>query len=147
MSKPLLQKAWEAHRQGCVGGGCRVVMDQPLSRIENAMLTLWSTLSITLRWAAGAFLFVRRDLFEQVGGFDERYFAGEEVLLSIRLKHRGAFVILREPVITSARKLQSHDPREHLRVIVLGALSLGNSLKRREGLELWYGPRGHGSAR
>ena len=50
-------------------------------------------------------------LFEAVGGFDEQYFAGEEVYLTLALKKLGRFKILREPIVTSARKLRMHSPR------------------------------------
>ena len=43
-----------------------------------------------IKWAAGCFLFARRDVFEKVGGFDERYpFAHmEDADLQFRLQER-----------------------------------------------------------
>lgn len=42
-------------------------------------------------WATGAFLLVKKDLFEKVGGFDEHFFMyAEEVDLCHRLKGKGA---------------------------------------------------------
>ena len=52
----------------------------------------------TAGWAAGCFMFVRADVFRRVGGFDERYFASEEIHLSRAVKKHGRFVILRERV-------------------------------------------------
>jgi glycosyltransferase involved in cell wall biosynthesis len=144
LSMPLLHKAWQAYLRGCIGGGCRVVFDKPLPRLASAGIALWNTLSILHRWAAGSFLFARRDAFERVGGFDERYFAAEEILLSKRLNRLGPFPIFPEAVISSARKLQRHGMREHLSIMLRTVLTLGRSLKRRQGLELWYGPRGDG---
>lgn len=41
-------------------------------------------------WFAGMFLFVRKDAFDAVGGFDERFFLyGEDVALSVQLVRQG----------------------------------------------------------
>src|SRR6185436_3965835 len=58
------------------------------------------------QWAPGCFIFAERTAFERAGGFDERYFASEEIHLSRALKRLGPFVLLREPVVTSARKAE-----------------------------------------
>ena len=44
--------------------------------------------------------------FEKAGGFDEQYFAGEEMYLPLALRKRGRFVVLKESVTTSARKVR-----------------------------------------
>lgn len=65
----------------------------------------------------------------------------EEVSFAYRLKSLGRFVILREYVFTSARKLRT---RSALDLLLLGlrlAATGPQSLHRREGLEYWYGPR------
>ena len=62
--------------------------------------------------ASGSFLFCTRSAFEVVGGFDERRYASEEVWLSLALRKQGRFVILREHVITSGRKLRGYSLRE-----------------------------------
>ena len=135
-----LAAAWQAHQRGCVGGGCAVDFDTPVPLAARSMLRLWNTLSRTFRWAAGSFLFVRRDAFERIGGFDERFYAAEEIVLSERLKGQGPFTILSNTVTTSARKLESHSLSEHLRVAIVSGLTLGRSLQRRQGLDLWYKP-------
>jgi GT2 family glycosyltransferase len=91
-----------------------------------------------LNLGAGAFLFTTRRNFDVVGGFDEQYFAGEEVYFSLELKKLGAFKVLREPVVTSARKLRMHSARDFLPkffgVIVRGP----RGVRSREKLSLWY---------
>jgi GT2 family glycosyltransferase len=86
----------------------------------------------------GAFLFTTRKNFDAVGGLDERYFAGEEVLLSLALKKLGPFKILREPIITSGRKLRMHSAW-HLwwrgTRMMLGGF---RSYRSRDRLDLWY---------
>jgi hypothetical protein len=91
--------------------------------------------------ASGCFLFCTRDAFRSVGGFDEGLFAAEEGAMSRALRRRGRFVVLREAVTTSGRKLRAHSSREVLGLLARLALSGPKSLRRRDGLEIWYGER------
>lgn len=90
------------------------------------------------RLAAGGFLFVRREAFDQAGGWNERYFAGEEIHLSRALKKLGKFRIIREPVITSARKFRMKSRREHLALFKHLARTGKKGWESREGLDMWY---------
>ena len=76
-----------------------------------------------------------------MGGFDEAWFAAEELGLSQALKKKGTFVILREPVLSSGRKLRTHSAREML--TLFGHLFRGGlgAVKQRRGLDLWYAQR------
>jgi hypothetical protein len=85
---------------------------------------------------------VRRDAFDAVGGFDETYFVGEEIILSSALKRRGRFVILRQTVSTSARKVHLYGKLETLLMVVRMALLGQESWRRRKGLDMWYDRRG-----
>ncbi|MDB4743969.1 hypothetical protein OAF98_05735, partial [Planctomicrobium sp.] len=58
-------------------------------------------------WAAGCSIYVLREVFEEVGGFDTTQFAAEERYLSEAIRKQGKFVIVKEPVLTSARKLRN----------------------------------------
>ncbi len=49
------------------------------------------------------------------GGFDEQYFVGEEVYFSLALKKLGRFKVLREPIVTSGRKLRMYPAKQFLR--------------------------------
>jgi hypothetical protein len=102
------------------------------------LLHVFSTLYFATGLGAGAFLFTRRELFEKIGGFDEQYFAGEEVYFSLALKKLGRFRILREPVVTSARKLRLHSPGFVLRQILFLLVAGPRALRTRERLSLWY---------
>jgi glycosyltransferase involved in cell wall biosynthesis len=93
-----------------VAGGARVQFDRRCALDVRLSLCGWMVLSRFFRWAAGAFVFTRRDAFEAVGGFDQRYYAGEEIHLSRALRLWGSprglrFGILGEPVYTSYRKM------------------------------------------
>lgn len=110
---PLLTKALHLLRGGhCVGGGAVVCFEGETSGVGRCAIGLWKRISLLTRTAAGSFFFCRRDAFQAVGGFDEKLYAAEEVLLSRHLRKWGrrrgqAFVIITEPpAFTSARKLR-----------------------------------------
>jgi GT2 family glycosyltransferase len=134
----VLEAARSAIREGAVGGGARVRFDAPIPRYASVLAAgiLWTLRR--LRLAAGCFLFCRRDAFETVGGFDERYYAAEEIFLSRSLKRRGRFVMLDEHVTTSGRKTRSHSAWEVLTLFTRLTFSGTRAVKRREGLEHWY---------
>lgn len=141
-----LASAVEAVRQGAVGGGARVQMDGGVPLWAPAMMTLTSWSLGQMRLAAGCFLFARRDAFEAVGGFDEEYYASEEIHLSRALKAKGRFVIVSEAVITSGRKVRLFSGRQLFMQMAILASGGRSALKRREGLDFWYdGKRERGS--
>ena len=137
----LVCLALQALREGAVGGGTVLRFDGAMPLYARVMVPLVLKLLQVSRMAAGCFMFCTRTAFEAVGGFDETYFAAEELGLSQALKKEGKFVILREPVLTSGRKLRTHSPREMLALfghLIRGGLG---AVKQRHGLELWYAKR------
>jgi glycosyltransferase involved in cell wall biosynthesis len=141
VTTPAVRAAVEALRRGAVGGGAAVRFDGPVplyaTILERAVLPILLPL---LKMAPGCFLFCTRQAFLAAGGFDETLAWSEEVTFANRLKRLGRFVLLREAVVTSGRKVRAHSVLEMLWV---GAqLALG----RRSGLDFWYGPR-RGSGR
>jgi glycosyltransferase involved in cell wall biosynthesis len=131
-----LGEAVEALRGGAVGGGAGAVFEEEAPRWAHAAIALAAWILRTARWAAGCFFFAKREAFERAGGFDEQYFASEEIHLSRALKRFGRFVILPHTVLTSARKAEVYTMRHSL-WLMLRMLWPG-SLKRRKGLEFWY---------
>lgn len=133
-----LTAALAALDHGAVGGGALVGFDQPLRLPVRPIARVWDALSRCRRWAAGCFIFVRREAFEAVGGFDETYFVSEEIHLSKALKRQGRFLILRQRVITSARKVRLYGAGR-LFLMTLALLLRGpGAWRRREGLWMWY---------
>jgi len=113
-----------AMEAGYAGGSARVNMDGLIPIWGRVLLHGFSSVYFGLNLGAGAFLFTTRRHFDIVGGFDEQYFAGEEVYFSLELKKLGRFKVLREPVVTSGRKLRMYPAKHFLRkffgVIVRG---------------------------
>lgn len=120
------------------GGSAWVAMDGSVP-VWGHML--WRALSLVyfgMNLGAGAFLFTTRRNFHAVGGFDEQYFAGEEVYFTMALKKLGRFNVLREPVVTSGRKLRMYRREEFLREF-FGVLARGpRGVRSRAKLGLWY---------
>ena len=70
-----------------------------------------------------------------------RFYAGEDVAFSRALSRQGRFVILRESVRTSARKLRTFSAFEHLKLAMRFAWRGRRLLHSRDALDLWYGER------
>jgi glycosyltransferase involved in cell wall biosynthesis len=127
-----------ALQNGYAGGGARVAMDGFVPFWGRLLLSGFGAIYFGLNLAAGAFLFTTRCNFDRVGGFDEQYFAGEEVYFSLELKKQGGFKILREPVVTSARKLRMHSAKDFL-CEFFGVIFRGpRGVRSRDKLALWY---------
>jgi glycosyltransferase involved in cell wall biosynthesis len=138
ISPAHISGALSALSDGCAGGGARVTTDGVIPRWGQFFVYAFCTVYFALNLGAGAFLFTTRENFEKAGGFDEELFAGEEIYFSQALKRLGRFKILREPVVTSGRKLRMHSARHILFrsfAIVLGGK---RGVQSREKLDLWY---------
>ena len=138
--------ALEEIASGGVAGGCTCAFDGALPRWSRALVAVLMGVYRWARLTPGAFLFCTREAFDAVRGFDESVFGGEEVLMARALdrfaKTRGRrFTIVRSPILTSARKLRAYSGRELL--VTLARLSIRGprGARRREGFEMWYGPR------
>jgi glycosyltransferase involved in cell wall biosynthesis len=134
-----VQSALHSVRAGAVGGGCA-------PRFEG-WLPWWSKPTLLVgehlcRWLnffpSGACLFCTRSAFQAMGGFDENYYAMEDLLFVKALKCQGRFVIPVETVVTSGRKFRAHSfwglAGMTTRMILRGSAGFRN----RRGLEYWY---------
>lgn len=122
-------------------------------RLDNAPVTarfatqLWNTVSRLGGYPAGAFIFVERNLFEEVGGFSLNQFAGEELDLAKRLKRnpqakgRRLRILTSTPLVTSARKIRLYRPREILFFLVRALFRPRTTMANREACSLWYDGR------
>jgi glycosyltransferase involved in cell wall biosynthesis len=136
-----IQSALRGVRAGAVGGGC-------VPQLEGR-LPLWWRLAEpfaegAVRWLrflpTGACLFCTRGAYEAVGGFNEKYYAAEDLAFVVALKRQGRFIIPAETVVTSGRKIRAHSfwtfARLSARLVFLGS----RGVRSRRGLEYWYEP-------
>jgi glycosyltransferase involved in cell wall biosynthesis len=137
----VVRAALQALRDGAIGGGCDLRFDGRLPFWAWLLISSFRPLYRVARLASGSFLFCTRRAFEAVGGFDEALFAAEEAAMSRALRHQGRFVVLRETVLTSGRKLRAYSAWEILRVLSRLALLGRRGVRDRRGLEIWYGAR------
>jgi glycosyltransferase involved in cell wall biosynthesis len=141
VNEAVVRGAARALRGGAAGGGSAVRLDEPVPAYARVLMSLLVGLFRVARLAGGCFLFCTQQSFEAAGGFDEALFGAEELAMSRALKRQGRFVILREAVTTSGRKLRAHSAREILGTLGRLALRGRKSVSDRSGLGLWYGPR------
>ena len=124
---------------GCAGGGAPVVTEGSVPWWGPLFIWVFSALYFTVsNLGAGAFLFTTRENFQAVGGFDEQFFAGEEVYFTLSLKKLGRFKLLREPIVTSGRKLRMHSAR-HILARSFAIITGGKrAVRSRDKLDIWY---------
>jgi glycosyltransferase involved in cell wall biosynthesis len=133
--------ALAALRAGAVGGGAVVRFDEPLPVWARTLQGVTARLFPLLGLTGGCFLYATRAAFAAVGGFDERRFAAEEISMCTALRRHGRFVVVRDAVISSGRKLRAYRGREVARILFGAAIRGEAGLRSRQGLELWYGER------
>jgi len=133
-----IDEAIAALEAGYAGGSSRVIVDGIIPIWGRIFVRAFCTVYFALNLGAGAFLFTTRRNFDAIGGFDEQYFIGEEVYFSLALRKLGRFKVLREPIVTSGRKLRMYSAW-HVLVRSLSIILRGPSAARsRDKLALWY---------
>lgn len=127
---------------GAAAGGARPVLEPPMPWWSVVPLQVLARLYFrTWRLTLGGYLFATRTAFEALGGFDEKYFATEDAAFCRTIRRHGRFVVLREPMITSGRKMEQMSTWEGITTSVRLVLGGRKGLCRREGLEIWYDQR------
>ena len=136
----VVRAAVAALRTGAVGGGAGVRLDEAPRWAHVAT----SMLLTSFRWiglAAGCFIYCTRKAFDAVGGFDETYFGAEELVISRALGRVGRFVVLREAVTTSGRKVHGRSGWQMFKITARLLLRGHSGVRRREGMDFWYEDR------
>lgn len=147
ISRELVASVVETLREEkTVGGGATMVLDQETSAPARTGLALWNAASTRLKIAAGSFFWCRRDAFEDVGGFPESRYAGEELVLSRQLKRWGRKrgmrfrVLSHAPVVTSARKLQWYGSLDLVQQVAVALIP--GALRSKRLMKTWYDDSG-----
>lgn len=131
--------ALKALAAGCAGGGAPVVTEGSVPWWGHLFVQFFSFFYFTLsNLGAGAFLFTTRENFAVAGGFDEQFFAGEEVYFTLALKKLGRFKLLRRPIVTSGRKLRMHSAGHIFKRSFALLLGGKGAVRSREKLDIWY---------
>ncbi|MEO8604221.1 MAG: glycosyltransferase [bacterium] len=141
VSEGAVRAALAAMRGGAVGGGCAFRFDGRVPLYGRVMAAVAVPLYRLVGLASGCFLFCTRAAFRAVGGFDATLFGAEEAAMGRALGRHGRFVVLRESVSTSGRKLRAHSGREVLGLLLRLALKGPKAMHRRDNLDIWYGER------
>lgn len=141
VNEAVLRAALRSMRDGAVGGGSAVRFDGRLPIYTKAAIPFSVWALRILRMAAGCLVFCTRQAFEVANGFDESMYGAEELAFSRALKRQGEFVVLRESVTTSGRKLRAYSGWKLLGVLCKLALRGPNAVRSRKGLEIWYEDR------
>jgi glycosyltransferase involved in cell wall biosynthesis len=136
----------EIEKGKCMAGGSTVSLDVKEWYIRF-WIGAWNRLSRLNRWAAGSFIFCEAAAFRELGGFDEKFYAGEEIDFSRRAKRlarrRGrAMVILhRHPLLTSNRKARLYSMKELVLFSLRVITTRGGALHRKDDCYAWYDGR------
>jgi Glycosyltransferases, probably involved in cell wall biogenesis len=101
----LIAEQLKSYREKWGHFDVRLSGSHPMLRVVERLMNLRSRITSIATGDQG--IFVRRHLFEAVGGFPEIPLM-EDIALSRVLKHHGAPVCVREPLITSSRRWQEH---------------------------------------
>ena len=137
----VLRAALNALESGAVGDGATVRLQGTPAWHERWTANTFTWLLRRCRIAPGCFIFCTRAAFDAAGGFDEIYFAAEDVAISRALGRQGRFVILRESVATSDRKLRTFSLKDHFGLLLRMAIHGRKVLHSRKDLKLWYEDR------
>jgi glycosyltransferase involved in cell wall biosynthesis len=130
--------ALAALKAGYSGGGARVKAEGPIPLWGRVFIRFFCTIYFALNLGAGAFLFTTRQNFLAFGGFDQQFFAGEELYFTMALKTLGRFKLLREPIVTSGRKLRLYSGRAVAGRLFSLMLGGPQAVRSRERLGIWY---------
>jgi glycosyltransferase involved in cell wall biosynthesis len=142
----LLDLAATLNQSNILGGGATLQQDGNFILFGIA-LRFWNTWSRLSKEAAGSFLFCRREAFAAIGGFDPKFYAGEEIDFCRRLRRWGKarqqhLVILhRHPLMTSSRKAALYSVGEFVGFITKTIFRRGKTLQSRDDCPIWYDGR------
>lgn len=138
VSRAVVEGILAEVRRGTAGGGALFRFDRPVPFYALVAEKLAQWFCLVSQMSGGCILYCTRPVFDQLGGFDTRLYAGEELDFAHRLKKLGRFRVVPYPVTTSGRKIRLYSGWEILKILWRLALKGPRALQDRRGLELWY---------
>lgn len=134
----LINKAMKSQR--FVGGGTKFKLDR--RNLFFSLIFIGSVLSMHIIGLSGVLIYIRKEYFEQLGGFNEKFYAAEDIDFVLRMKNYGKSIGMRYCniysgyVITSSRKFKVLKFKD---LFMQGGLLLHKSLRENpEKCEQWY---------
>jgi len=124
---------------GAAGGGA-VVSVEGIVPLYIRLIALLPVIVVKfVGFTGGAFMFCTREAFHATGGFDERFYWGEEGAFAMALKREGRFVVLWERVLTSGRRFRKTSAFQLLAGGIRTAFSPVKMVTQRASVEkIWY---------
>jgi len=146
-SPELFSDVLEAIRTGrFIAGGCLVRLEGN-HRAAQLLTNGWNRLSRWRKLLAGSFIFVETAAFRAIGGFDEAFFTGEELDLSLRLRKQGRqssrsiCILTKHPLLTSDRKVKLYSSRELVTFLLRAILLPRRTMRSKAACYAWYDGR------
>jgi len=133
-----LRAGLQALADGAVGCGVSIQFDRKPNLFIRMMAWMITAPMRLMKCGPGCCLFADRTAFEESGGFPEEHYASEEIWFCRAMGRLGRFVMLKESVITSARKMDYHSTGRIFWMMIKLAVKGPNGTKSRKDLELWY---------
>jgi glycosyltransferase involved in cell wall biosynthesis len=138
VTEPVIRGVVEALRAGAIGGGAGVRFADGPPWVHRWVGLIAFTMRLC-NWAAGCFVFATREAYNAAGGFDEQFYASEEIHFSRAMKKQGRFVVLRDSVLTSGRKAEKFSRWATIKMLVpLLARGPSGAKSRELTREFWY---------
>jgi glycosyltransferase involved in cell wall biosynthesis len=140
ISTEILHCTMTAINNKAIGGSAAIRFDGYVPLYGRVIQWLLYRLYRSGKIICGSYLFCTREAFERVGGFDETVYGGEEMILRRSLKKLGEFILLKQSVLTSGRRLRIYSFWENMRVIKrLAILAMsGGRIEDRNTVGIWY---------
>jgi glycosyltransferase involved in cell wall biosynthesis len=140
ISADILRATMAAIDSKAIGGSAAFRFDGPVPLYGRVIQCLVYCFFRMGQVVCGSYLFCTREAFESVGGFDETVYGGEEIILSCALKKLGRFVLLKQTVLTSGRRLRIYSFWEIVRIMA-GLATSGGRIEDRNRAWFWYDGR------
>ena len=141
VSENIFTLVYEAMQsESYIGGGVKMMLDQPGILFKG--IALGSQIMSFITGISAVLIYTKKETFEKLGGFDERYYAGEDLKFIFRLKKEGKKAgkqfknIYDGFVVTSARKFNVMTLKD---MVLFARLLLNNKLMTQKDLcATWY---------